>query len=123
MVISDKKEHDEEIENDFETLVSQGAEQGFLTFEEVNEALPENTSAEDMEKLIDQLEEQDIEILDRETAELLTASGKKKKTGKRSPSKQQEMSPATRKTRKSRTTRELTIPCASTSWKWAAWTC
>ena len=89
----EEKNVDDGLGTDFDELVSQGEEKGFLTFEEVNLHLNESVSAEAMEDLLDQLEEKDIEIVDRETAEKAETQSKKKKSSRRSPSKQQEQSP------------------------------
>ncbi len=41
-----------------------GKSKGHLTYEEINQHLPENVTSQDMERLLDELEERDIEVLD-----------------------------------------------------------
>ncbi len=50
-------------------LVSMGKEKGFLTYEQINEALPEDvTSSEEIEQVLDALDEEHIELIDSEAA-------------------------------------------------------
>ena len=52
-------------------LLSLGKERGYLTYEQVNEALPENiTSSEEIEQILDALGEAQIELVDAEDAAL-----------------------------------------------------
>ncbi|MBN1867939.1 RNA polymerase sigma factor RpoD [Candidatus Sumerlaeota bacterium] len=50
---------------DFESLITQGKEKGHLTFNEINDLLPDDFSASDMESLLDELEEQHIDVIGR----------------------------------------------------------
>ena len=62
-------------------LITQGKEQGSLTFEQINDFLPDEFSASAMEGLLDELEEQDIDVRDKngKIAPRPSASSKSKK--------------------------------------------
>jgi len=69
------------IEKDFEALISQGKEKGHLTYDEINESLPSGFSSEEMEKLLDDLEELDIEVIGEEVevSQIVAKPSKKEK--------------------------------------------
>jgi RNA polymerase primary sigma factor len=49
---------------DFEQLLDLGKEKGHLTFEEINQALPEDFTSDDMESLLEELEQLQIDVFD-----------------------------------------------------------
>jgi len=53
-----------QVSEGFENLIDLGKEKGHLTFEEINEALPDNFNSDDMESLLDELEELQIDVFD-----------------------------------------------------------
>jgi RNA polymerase primary sigma factor len=62
---------------EFQKLITLGKEKGFLTYEEINDALPEDiTESEDLDEIMALIEENDIEIVENEKQ--LKASGGKK---------------------------------------------
>ncbi len=69
------------LSEEFEGLFGLGKEKGHLTFEEINQALPEDFSSADMETLLDELEELRIDVFDesdlKETAKESTAANGK----------------------------------------------
>ena len=48
----------------FDDLIKLGKSKGHLTYEEINKHLPEEVTSKDMEKLLDELEARDIDVLD-----------------------------------------------------------
>ncbi len=73
-------------EDDVKNLIDLGKEKGFLTYEEVNDALPDATSPEAIDDIMVFFNEMDIEILDSKSAEKRTA---KKKSESASPQKEE----------------------------------
>jgi RNA polymerase primary sigma factor len=56
-----------EKKKELQKLINTGKEKGFLTFEEINEALPEDiTESEELDEVMTMLEEADIEIVESE---------------------------------------------------------
>jgi RNA polymerase primary sigma factor len=56
-----------EKKKELQKLIAAGKEKGFLTFEEINEALPEDlTESEELDEVMTMLEEADIEIVENE---------------------------------------------------------
>jgi RNA polymerase primary sigma factor len=63
----------EELKQDIEKLILLGKKKGFLTYDEVNEALSENVeSSEDIDKVFDILDGKDIKIIEAEDEEDIT---------------------------------------------------
>ena len=58
------------MDDDLRTLLDEGKKRGFISWDELNQALPEETAAEKMDELISSLEEQGIEILDEAETEI-----------------------------------------------------
>src|SRR3954471_6184505 len=56
------------IDNDvlIQSLVKQGKEAGYITYEEIMRRLPENTTPEDLDNFFGQLEEMGIQVLENE---------------------------------------------------------
>ena len=52
----------------FEDLFKLGKSKGHLTYEEINQHLPEDVTSKDMEELLDELEARDIDVLDEDEA-------------------------------------------------------
>ncbi|MFP4580626.1 MAG: sigma-70 family RNA polymerase sigma factor, partial [Candidatus Sumerlaeia bacterium] len=50
------------VEADFEELIIQGKEKGELTFDEINDSLPDGISTSEMEKLLEDLDDMDIKV-------------------------------------------------------------
>ncbi len=48
----------------FDELIELGKSKGHLTYDEINQYLPEDVTSQDMEQLLDELEELDIEVFD-----------------------------------------------------------
>ena len=66
----------EVMEKELTDLVAKGKSQGFLTYEEVNNYLPdEDASPEKLDNLLLAIEDQGIELVD-DVAEVQTAKGK-----------------------------------------------
>ncbi len=62
-----------------ERLAEMGKKKGFLTFEEINNALPKNvTTSEQLEEVVRFLTEQEIELVDGDEAEAVEKGGGKK---------------------------------------------
>ncbi len=56
-----------EKKRELQKLIASGKEKGFLTYEEINEALPEDmTDSEELDEVMNLLEENDIEIVENE---------------------------------------------------------
>src|SRR5437868_3933275 len=52
---------------EFQKLITLGKEKGFLTYEEINDALPEEiTESEDLDEIMALIEDNDIEIVENE---------------------------------------------------------
>ncbi|NQT90901.1 MAG: RNA polymerase sigma factor RpoD [Candidatus Omnitrophica bacterium] len=63
-------------------LLARGKKNGYLTYDEVNEILPQDiTSSEEIDSILSALDEQNIELLDSAAA-IAKAASKQKKTGK-----------------------------------------
>lgn len=63
----------EDLKQDVEKLILLGKKKGFLTYDEVNEALSENVeSSEDIDKVFDILDGKDIKIIEAEEEEEIT---------------------------------------------------
>src|SRR5438067_291149 len=63
---------------EFQKLITLGKEKGFLTYEEINDALPEEvTESEDLDEIMALIEDNDIEIVENEKQ--LKAGGAAKK--------------------------------------------
>ena len=58
----------------FDEIIELGKEKGFLTYEEINERLPQDVTAPDMDVLLDELEQLDIPVRDREELEQKAAT-------------------------------------------------
>ncbi|MFO1464095.1 MAG: RNA polymerase sigma factor RpoD [bacterium] len=69
--------------NDIQGLIELGKERGFLTYEDINEALPDDiTSADQIDDVLSVFDELDIEIVEKEEdGKGLAAKGAKKKPG------------------------------------------
>ena len=52
---------------DIEAIIEKGKEKGFLTYEEVEGMLPEGTGTDEMEKLLEELDQHDIQVLEDES--------------------------------------------------------
>jgi RNA polymerase primary sigma factor len=52
------------VENDFEDLIILGKEKGQLTFDEINDSLPDGVSANEMENLLEGLDDMHIKVVD-----------------------------------------------------------
>ncbi len=50
----------------FEKLIELGKSNGHLTYEQINQYLPEDVTSQDMEHLLDELEDENIEVADEE---------------------------------------------------------
>lgn len=72
---ADKKKAD--IKNDIEKLVALGKKKGFLTYDEVNEALSDSVESDEIDKVFDILDGRDIKIIESEEEEDSSASGDK----------------------------------------------
>src|SRR5262245_11822892 len=56
-----------EKKKELQKLITAGKEKGFLTYEEINEALPENiTESDELDEVMALIEENDIEIVENE---------------------------------------------------------
>ncbi|HKY64082.1 MAG TPA: RNA polymerase sigma factor RpoD [bacterium] len=66
--------------NDIQGLIELGKERGFLTYEDINEALPDDvTSADQIDDVLSVFDELDIEIVEKEEdGKSIAAKGKKK---------------------------------------------
>ncbi|HEX5033340.1 MAG TPA: RNA polymerase sigma factor region1.1 domain-containing protein, partial [bacterium] len=66
--------------NDIQGLIELGKERGFLTYEDINEALPDDvTSADQIDDVLSVFDELDIEIVEKEEdGKNIAAKGKKK---------------------------------------------
>ena len=61
-----------DIKQDIEKLVSLGKKKGFLTYDEVNDALSENIeSSEEIDKVSDSLDGKDIKVIESDEEEVL----------------------------------------------------
>mgnify|MGYP001570255899 CR=1 FL=1 len=67
MKLPEKKKAD--IKNDIEKLVLLGKKKGFLTYDEVNEALSDSVEADEIDKVFDILDGRDIKIIESEEEE------------------------------------------------------
>ena len=47
-----------------ERLLHVGGMKGYLTYDEINQCLPDEATSDDMEDLLDELEAHDVEVLD-----------------------------------------------------------
>ena len=60
----------EKVQDALKNLMDQGKEKGYLTYGQINEALPdEDASPDKLDKLLMKLEEQGIELIDDSEAE------------------------------------------------------
>ncbi len=71
----DKKKAD--IKNDIEKLVALGKKKGFLTYDEVNEALSDSVESDEIDKVFDILDGRDIKIIESEEEEDGSEKGEK----------------------------------------------
>src|SRR3954468_5720360 len=56
-----------EKKKELQKLITAGKEKGFLTYEEINEALPEEmTESDDLDEVMAMIEDNDIEIVENE---------------------------------------------------------
>ena len=56
-----------EKKKELQKLIAAGKEKGFLTYEEINDALPDEiTDSEDLDEVMTMLEDNDIEIVETE---------------------------------------------------------
>ena len=66
--------------NDIQGLIELGKERGFLTYEDINEALPEDVvSADQIDDVLSVFDELDIEIVEKEEDSKISPTAKKKK--------------------------------------------
>ncbi|MCB2156187.1 RNA polymerase sigma factor RpoD [bacterium] len=77
-----KKKKKSELTAGLTRLIETGKQRGHLTYEEINEELPADYTAQDMAKLLDELEDLDIEVYD--SVEESEAEQKPKKAAKSS---------------------------------------
>src|SRR3954471_3918307 len=69
-----------EKKKELQKLIATGKEKGFLTYEEINEALPEEiTESEELDEVMALIEDADIEVVESEKD--VKAAGAKKKDG------------------------------------------
>ncbi|MFH1622140.1 MAG: RNA polymerase sigma factor RpoD [Candidatus Omnitrophota bacterium] len=72
-----------EIKNDVEKLVAIGKQKGYLTYDEVNDILPEEfISGEDIDQVFEVLNNEDIQVIDTTEAEHFDADGDNVKSAK-----------------------------------------
>ncbi len=92
---------------ELQKLITTGKEKGFLTYEEINEALPEDiTETEELDEVMALIEEADIEVVESEkdvkgnaggaNANASAAGGKKSATGKAEGSEKEDEDSMTR---------------------------
>ena len=73
-----------ESEKKIKTLIAKGKKKGFLTYEEINESLPDDAvSAKKLEKLLSSLDEMGITLIDENDAEEPEIAGRRTRTSKK----------------------------------------